>query len=132
MASHTGKELRLMLANKKPLSMFYNDADVGHTEAIIPENEFDKHVKVGTLIKAEKIFDLAYDPRLGRNRRMRYVLYCLKGQEWRLEAMLLTLKAMLIVGKYDEGIERIRGSLLGYTDEEIDKHISARISGATR
>jgi hypothetical protein len=73
--NHTGKELQLMLAGKKPLSMFYDDADEELDERIVPEKKFGKLVETGEFGKAERIFDLAYDPRVGRNRRVRYVLY---------------------------------------------------------
>ena len=85
MKNHTGKELQLMLERKKPLSMFYDDADVEVDESAIPEVAFGKFVELGQFNKAERVFELAYDPRIGRNRRVRYVLYCLKGEEWRLK-----------------------------------------------
>jgi hypothetical protein len=37
MNNHTGKELQLMLEGKRPLSMFYDDADKEPDERIIPE-----------------------------------------------------------------------------------------------
>jgi hypothetical protein len=122
MNNHTGKELQLMLERRKPLSMFYDD------ERIIPEVAFGKFVELGQFSKAERIFDLAYDPRLGRNRRVRYVLYCLNGEEWRFEAMWLVLRAVRNTLMYDEGLDRMTGYLLGYTDDEINAHIAARTS----
>ncbi len=116
-----------MLAGTKPLSMFYDDPDADRDECIIPEMAFDKFVESGAFVKAERIFDLSYDKRIGRHLRIRYVLYCLKGDEWRIKAMFLALKARQAVPKYDEGIDRIIGALLGYTDEEIATYMAARV-----
>jgi hypothetical protein len=118
-----------MLERKKPLSMFYDDADASGPDSVIPEEEFDSFVELGTFSKAEQILDLAYDPRIRRHLRVRYVLYCLKGQEWRMQAMFLALKTSLAMSRYDEGIDRIKGSLLGYTDDEINNYIALRTSG---
>jgi hypothetical protein len=106
--------------------MFYGDADATDDERIIPTKAFGRYVELGKFSKAEKIFELAYDPRIRRNYRTRYVLYCLKGEEWRLDAMFLVLKAVINTPKYDEGLDRMKGYLLGYTDEEVDAHIFAR------
>jgi hypothetical protein len=70
---------------------------------------------------------LAYNSRTGRPCRLRYVLYCLKGEEWRLEAMFLVKKTLLKM-RADEGIDRITGALLGYSDEEIDQYVVSRTS----
>jgi hypothetical protein len=129
MNNHTGKELQLMLEGKKPLSMFYDDADEERDERIIPELAFGQLVATGQFSKAERTFELAYDPRIGRSRRIRYVLYCLKGQEWRLEAMFLVEKAVLNTPYYDEGLDRMIGYLLGYTDDEVEAHIASRTKG---
>jgi hypothetical protein len=129
MNNHTGKELQLMLEDKKPLSMFYDDADAEPDERIIPEREFTNLVEDGRFSKAERIFEVAYDPRIGRNRRVRYVLYCLKGEEWRLEAMFLVKKAVQKTPDYDEGLGRMTGYLLGYTDDEVEAYIASRTKG---
>ena len=125
MTNHTGNELKLMLQKTKPLSMFYDDADA-EDDCIIPSQEFDRYVERGMFLKAEQVFELAYDPRASRHQRVRYVLYCLKGEEWRINAMWLALKARMAVKGYDEGIDRIIGSLLGYTDDEINRYIAMR------
>ena len=119
--NHTGRELQLMLENRKPLSMFYADADQKEDERIIPRKKFDRYVKLGRFQSAERTFEVAYDPRTKRPHRVKYVLYCLKGEEWRLKAMLLVLKISRCVTSYDEGLDRIESALLGYTDEEIEK-----------
>jgi hypothetical protein len=116
-----------MIDGKKPLSMFYDDADEERDERIIPEGAFGKFVATGQFSKAERVFELAYDPRIGRNRRVRYVLYSLK--EWRLEAMFLVLKATLSTPNYIEGLDRMTGYLLGYTDSEVEAYIGSRTNG---
>ena len=114
-----------MLVGTKPLAMFYDDADAPPSQKIIPEKQFDKFVEREEFGKAERTFELAYDPRIGRNRRVRYVLYCLRGEEWRLEAMFLALRTRMAMGKSDEGIERIIGALLGYSNDDVGRHVAA-------
>ena len=126
MSNHEGKELELMLEGKKPLAMFYDDPDEDQDERIVPAEAFDRFVRSGAFMKAERSFELAFDRRIGRNLRIRYILYCLKGEEWRIEAMFLALKVRLTVRGYDEGIDRIVGALLGYSDDEVDSYIAAR------
>ena len=46
-----------------------------------------------------------------------------------MEALFLALKTQLVVPKYDEGMDRIIASLLGYTDEEINRYIAAGHAG---
>ncbi len=129
MDNHTGKELQLMLAGKKPLSMFYMIPTWSPMNASYLRGSSPTFVEDGHFSKAERIFELGYDPRIGRNRRIRYVLYCLKGEEWRLEAMVLVKKAVLNTGRYDEGLDRMTGYLLGYTDDEVEAHIASRTKG---
>jgi hypothetical protein len=126
MTNHTGRELQLMLDKKKPLSMFYDDADVTKDETVIPEEEFDSLVELGILTKGDRIFEGAYDPRIQRPRRTRYVLYALKGEEWRIEAMFLVLHTRSLMSGYDEGLDRITGLLLGYTDDEVNRYVASR------
>ena len=121
---HEGRELELMLAGKKPLSMFYDGAD--EKESVIPEDEFDPFVKNGQFAKGTEIFERALDPRTGKPYRIEYVLYALKEEEWRIRAMFLVLRTLMGMAKADEGIDRITGSLLGYSDEENDQYIASR------
>jgi hypothetical protein len=119
---HSGRELELMLSKRKPLSMFYDDASVDRAESVIPEDEFDKYVEGGLFAKGTRVFELAFDPRTGQPHRVKYVLYALKEEEWRIPAMFLVLETDLRIKQREEGIQRMIGALLGYTDQEIDDH----------
>jgi hypothetical protein len=121
---HTGRELELMLSGAKPLSMFYDDPDEIIHPPLIPEFEFDPYVEKGLFKKASRIFDLAINPKTGKPYRIRYVLYALAGEEWRMPALLLTKEISLKVKMPNEAIDRIVSTLLGYSEQEIEAHFS--------
>lgn len=115
-AGHVGRELELMLAGRKPLALFYDDAD--DPAGGIPEDRFAPHVAGGTLVRGEVVLELA-DPQLGSRSRVRYVLYAVAAEQWRIPAALLALRTRLQVNALaDEGLERLLCALLGYSDEE--------------
>ena len=113
-----------MLAGTKPLAMFYDDNEEPD-ERIIPEKEFDAYVRSGLFAKGARVFEAAIDPRTGRPVQVRYVLYALKSEAWRVNAMFLVLETLLKL-RYrkgpDEAIERMTSHLLGYSDEEFERH----------
>ena len=115
-----------MLEKKKPLSMFYDEPAEEGQLSLIPEEEFDKFVDNCLFIKGSKIYELAFDPRQGQNLQVKYVLYALRIEEWRIPAMFLTLDIMFSLRKYDEGIDRMIGALLGYTNAELDEFVAKR------
>jgi hypothetical protein len=45
-------------------------------------------------VKEARVYDLATHPKTGRPVRVRYVLYALKSEEWRIPAMFLALETM--------------------------------------
>ncbi len=50
---------------------------------------------------------------------MRYVLYAVPAEQWRIPAALLALRTRLKVNALaDEGLERYLCALLGYSDDE--------------
>lgn len=115
-AGHTGRELELMLAGRKPLALFYDDAD--DPLGAIPEAQFEPHVAAGAFVKGELVQELA-DPELGRPGRVRYVLYALAAEHWRVPAALLAIRTRLQVNALaDEGLERLLCALLGYSEDE--------------
>jgi len=123
---HDGHELELMLAGRKPLSFFYEDADIPCAGSAVPEADFDRYVKTGIFCKGETVISGSIHPRTGRPVRTRYVFYSTKAEQWRITAMILVLKTMLRTERRpDEGLDRMTGSLLGYTDEQNDEYISA-------
>jgi hypothetical protein len=117
-ARHTGRELELMLAGRKPLALFYDDAREPAGESAIPEARFDSYVARGELVKGEATLELP-DPEQGAPARVRYVLYARGDERWRIPAMLLALELhRRTPGLADEGLERMICALLGYTPEE--------------
>jgi hypothetical protein len=109
---HEGRELDLMQAGLKPLSMFV-DTDPAE---FFPEIEFDRLVLAGMLVK--RVHD-------GPNQnavKHRRILYALAGQEWRIDAMLLVLS--IHSSGWHPDIERVVGTLLGYERADIEAFIS--------
>ena len=119
---HDGHELELMLSGKKPLAFFYGDADLPE----IPEDDFDEFVREGRFCKDELVVAGAVDPRTGCPVKVRYVFYSTKEEQWRIPAMIMVMQTMLRTKKRpDEGLDRLTGSLLGYTDAQNDEYILA-------
>jgi len=54
---------------------------------------------------------------------VRRVLYALPHEVWRIEAMLLVCQVAASLGRWDEGLERVKGKLLGYEDRQIDAFV---------
>src|SRR5262245_66504208 len=82
---HEGRELELMLAGAKPLSMFLVPIDTEFE--IFPEGEFDRLVSEGRLAKSVSLETVKHPD--GPDTQVRRVLYALAGVEWRINAMVL-------------------------------------------
>jgi hypothetical protein len=102
---HEGRELALMKAGKKPLSMFVVEPGVD----IFPEAEFDALVSACALTK-----------RVQDEGEVRRVLYALPGEEWRIEAMLLVTH---VYSGWSPDLERVIGALLGYERGDVEAFI---------
>jgi hypothetical protein len=110
---HEGRELGLMLAGKKPISMFYEGLPVPVSE-VYPEEEFLLHVESGELIRHDEIY------RLTDSISAHYVFYALPGETWRFRAMRQLLQARYVERRaWTENDERAIGLLLGYSESEI-------------
>ncbi len=119
-ANHTGRELALMLDGKKPLAMFYAEVAELPNEVLIPEQAFAPHLMSGAIVRADITLESGYSASLGRNAHIRYVFFALAQQTWRISAMSLLRESFAKSHcPWNEALERIEGSLLGYTDEEI-------------
>lgn len=115
-AGHAGRELELMLAGRKPLALFYDDPD--DPAGAIPERSFERYVADGSFVTDELVLDLP-DPLAGTTTRVRYVLYAVRAEQWRIPAALLTIRTLFKVNALaDEGLERLLCALLGYSDDE--------------
>ena len=118
---HTGQELALMLEGSKPLSYFSTKFPPASNIEEIPESLFDRYVEKGRFVKREYVMHANNSgPALGsRGLGMRIVMYALPHHEWRINAMLLLMNTAIKSG-WNEGFERMQGSLLGYEDWQND------------
>ena len=126
---HTNRELELMLAGEKPLAQFGDDISFLPDEQIIPEDAFSSYVASGQFLRAEREIEGSYSEKLGRNAKIRHVLFCIPDQAWRIHAMFLLKEQFYKTGKWNETLERIEGALLGYTEEENDSWCASRFKG---
>ncbi len=117
---HTNYELALMLDGVKPLAKFYLEYPSEPNEWL-PEALFEPHVQSGVLVKrvmADEPFDKPIRLLDGRmSDGVRQIFYARRGEEWRIDAHLLVWR-QLDYGPWNETLERLEGSLLGYTDEQ--------------
>jgi hypothetical protein len=110
--THTGRELLLMLQRKKPFAAFVEVIPDDCGLEIIPEKYFDPYVCSGKMSK----FEYQIEFTSSKHRKVRRVLYALKGQEWRFEAHKMLWMLAGTKG-WNGGFETVEGFLLGY---EVD------------
>ena len=117
---HTGYELALMLDGVKPFAKFYLEYP-SEADEWVPEALFEPYVQSGVLIKrvtADEPFDKPIRQHGGRmSEGIRQIFYARRGEEWRIDAHLLVWR-QLKHGRWNETLERLEGSLLGYTDAQ--------------
>jgi len=129
---HTNFELPLMLEGRKPLAVF----DDAYPAQWLAEtlDRFDPFVRSGRLVRrlVDTPFTEAERARWPDLQGWRRVFYSLPGEEWRMDAFLLVLKVSAQTG-WNEALERIEGSLLGYegwqNDWWIEHHRQLRKTG---
>jgi hypothetical protein len=125
---HTGYELFLMLEGVKPFAKFAVEYPAEPSE--FPEEAlFEPHVRSGKLIKRimpDEPFAKPIKALSGRIfEGLRQVFYARPGEEWRIDAHNLVVR-QLAYGPWNDTLERLEGSLLGYTDAENDWWIAHR------
>jgi hypothetical protein len=118
---HEDRELELMLAGKKPLAMFTELSPV--ETGLIPEAEFAPYVSSGRLAMREVFEPTDNVPEFPQAVFVRRVLYALPEEVWRIEAMLLVCQVATRLRRWDEGLERVIGKLLGYEDHQIEAFV---------
>ena len=109
-----------MLAGKKSLAVFNEELSLLPNEEFIPEEKFSQYVAKGQFIRGETVVAGPYSQKLNRKTKFKHVLFALKEEEWRINAMFLLIKQHARTIAWNETCERIESGLLGYTDEEID------------
>lgn len=124
---HTGYELALMLEGTKPFAMFATDYPLEPGD-LRQDALFDPHVKSGLLVKRviDEPFERPIRIRSGRViGGVRRMFFARRGEEWRIDAHLL-LWDQLKHGSWNETLERMQGTLLGYTDAQNEWWIAYR------
>lgn len=117
---HTGREIDLMRKRLKPLAAF-SDIPEDSNDADFLTKYFDPMIASGELIYSEII-----EPEVRPIR-----LYALPEEEWRIKAYSL-MKSTARRTNWNDSLERIEGSLLGYSDEQNDQHILERANRGIR
>ena len=116
---HTGRELILMKSGRKPLTVLSAGIPASESFEEIPEYLFDPLVESGLLVKGQFC-----EPNRSCHpvyKGIRYVLYALKYQAWRMDAYIMLRNIAQKTG-WNEALTRFEGSLLGYTEQENDAY----------
>lgn len=121
---HTNFELPLMLEGRKPLAVFGDGyPSEWFDEFLAP---FEPFVASGQLVR--RIIDTPM-PHLKQRRPdlegMRDVFFAIPGEEWRIDAYIDKIKNR--TADWDDDLERLQGSLLGYEDWQNDWWIEQRV-----
>ncbi|WP_245475319.1 MULTISPECIES: hypothetical protein [unclassified Mesorhizobium] len=116
---HTNFELPLMLEGRKPLAVFHDAYPAEWLSETLAR--FDPFVRSGRLVRhvIDTPFTEAEHARFPDFQGWRRAFFSLPGEEWRIDAFLLLLKVFAKTG-WNEALERMEGSLLGYEDWQND------------
>ena len=125
---HTGYELALMLDGIKPFAKFIVEYPV-QPDDFSEDALFEPHVQSGLLIRRimeDEPFEKPIRSASGRiYNGVRRIYYARRGEEWRIDAHILVWR-QLDHGPWNETLERLEGSLLGYTDAQNDWWLARR------
>jgi hypothetical protein len=116
---HTNFELPLMLEGRKPLAVFHDAYPVNWLSETLAR--FDPFVHSGRLVRRiiDTPFTEAERTRFPDFQGWRRVFFSLPREEWRIDAFLLVSGVSAQTG-WNEALERMEGSLLGYEDWQND------------
>jgi hypothetical protein len=119
---HSGRELILMRSGRKPLTVLSGGIPADKNFEEIPEYLFDPLVESGRLVKTQ--FCSLNPARHGVYKGIRFVLYALKEEAWRMDAYILLQNVAQRSG-WNEALTRLEGSLLGYSEWENDAYAAS-------
>lgn len=117
--SHTGRELSLLLQEKKPMAFFA--LRPGQRLSAICKQPFGTFVRRGRLVRG------AFTLQMPNSSRVKFVAFARPQEAWRIDALKLIKRAGLRSG-WSECLERLEGTLLGYTDAQNDEFIGTFFS----
>jgi hypothetical protein len=121
---HTNRELELMLAGKKPLAVFAHERVEGFKKSdALAGQDFERYVATGTISEHVRSFERQLPD--GSPVSIDYYFYALPGEEWRVQAYCLLLDMLHKTG-WCSHLEWVEGTLLGYTEEQNQYHLSRR------
>lgn len=101
---HTGRELGLMLAGKKPLASFIDYEGQFPLVLVRYFRMFDRYVGIGRLARGDDLTEQD-------GKRLHRIMFALPGEEWRMQAMI---DLMASSEAWTTEHERTQGELLGY------------------
>jgi hypothetical protein len=115
-----GRELELMIAGTKPLSMFVEP--IPSESEYFPEADFDVLVSMGRLIKSVSVESVKTPD--GKSGQVRRILYALPEEEWRIKSLLLVQNLyFLLTPGWRPDLDRVIGLLLGYELKDIESFL---------
>jgi hypothetical protein len=117
---HTNRELSMMLAGLKPLAYFSEQYPVDSARQILGLDRFASHVKSGRFLMRE--YTLLRNHSKESANSLYVVLLALPQESWRIDAFIL-LQTTAETTDWNEGFERMMGSLLGYEEWQNDAFI---------
>ncbi|PWW01982.1 hypothetical protein DFR52_102647 [Hoeflea marina] len=123
---HTNFELPLMLEGRKPLAAFRDGYPSDWFDELL--EPFEPFVATGQILR--RIIDTPMPDLKQREPNLdglRDVLFALPEQEWRIDVYIKNI--LNRTRDWDDDLERLQGSLLGYEDWENDWWIEQRSKG---
>jgi len=120
---HTNRELEFMLDGRKPLAHF-SDFIFDDHDPCEPREGFERQVESGAFVKHEA--QELGEPFRSNGRLVKGIMhrfYALEDEAWRIPAYLL-LKKVQDKHPWNDALESLEGSLLGYTDEQNDEWLA--------
>ncbi len=117
-----------MLSGKKPLAVFSVERIHGFTKAdALNGQDFDSQVKLGKLNSHLHTIDIKGKREDGETitSTVDYFAYTILGEEWRAPAYFMLVHSLHHLG-WCKHLERLEGTLLGYSDKQNDYHIKQK------
>jgi hypothetical protein len=124
---HTTRELDFMLTRGKPLAHFCDYYPPDPIEEIIPREAFAPHVESGRFVERLYVELMARDPSVPTVRGVLHALYAQRIEAWRIDEYIAMQTEGAVAG-WSERLERLQGTLLGYSERENDQHVDRALA----